>query len=130
MAGETFHQSCTCQAMSEQEYFLSVNKHLLFARGAKQPSCSVPPCEHLCELCKGDKKTSTWLSSAPCVYTESWNMFPLLCLELLDWYNYSLLSLKSFKLRQFSAAAALATKVSALGSPVGTAEVGPSVPFG
>lgn len=86
--------------------------------------------EHLCELYKGDKKTSAWLSRAPCVYTESWNMFPLLCLELLDWCIYTLPSLKSFKLRWFSAAAALASKVSALGSPVGTAEVGPSFPFG
>lgn len=79
--------------------------------------------EHLCELYKGDKKTPAWLSRAPCVYTESWNMFTLLCLELLDWCNYTLLSLKSFKLRWFSAAAALTSKVSALGSPVGTAEV-------
>lgn len=86
--------------------------------------------EHLCELYKGDKKTSAWLSRAPCVYTESWNMFPLLCLELLDWCNYTLLSLKSFKLRWFSAAAAaLASKVSALGSPVGT-RWNPAFPLG
>lgn len=87
--------------------------------------------EHLCELYKGDKKTSAWLSRAPCVYTESWNMFPLLCLELLDWCNYTLPSLKSLKLRWFSAAAAaaLASKVSAPGSPVGT-RWNPAFPLG
>lgn len=57
--------------------------------------------EHLGELYKGDKKTPTWLSRAPRVYIKSWNTLPLLCLELLDRWNYSLPSLKSFKLRQF-----------------------------
>lgn len=98
----TFHQSSTCQAMSEQEYFLLVNKHLFFAWSAKQPCCSVLPCgTPQWALQRRQKKIHLgWLELLVFIL-KAWNPLSLLCLELLDWWNCSLPSLKSFKLRQF-----------------------------
>lgn len=86
--------------------------------------------EHLGELYKGDKKTPTWLSRAPRVYIKSWNMLPLLCCELLDWWNYSLseeLQVEAVSLLQQQQPSA---EVSPLGFPAGTVEVVASIPFG
>lgn len=59
--------------MSEQECFLSVNKHLFFASGAKQP-CSVPLCGTPLKASER-KQNSAWRSRAPHVYIQIWDKY-------------------------------------------------------
>lgn len=90
--------------MSEQECFLSVNKHLFFASGAKQPCCSVPLYGTPLKASER-KQNSAWQSTAPHVYIQIWDkyMLPFFPCSILNIFTGETVpsSLKSFKLGQF-----------------------------
>lgn len=106
--------------MSEQECFLSVNKHLFFASGAKQP-CSVPLCGTPLKASER-KQNSAWRSRAPHVYIQIWDkymlpFFPFSILNIFTGETVPCLLWRASNWDCFSVLAAAATKVSTPGSP-------------